>query len=288
MAAVAPENADALEAWDGVLFDRFVEYRDLLVSGLEPHGEAAIAACPPGERDRVLDIGCGFGDTTRRLAELVGPEGFALGVDIAPRFVEAARAEAAAGVGNVRFEVSDVQVTEFAETFDYAFSRFGAMFFAAPVTAFRNVRRALTPSGRLCIVVWRRKLDNPWVHRAENIVKPLLEGPEETNEPGYQPGPFSLADADATSQILLDAGFGQVTLQRCDVPLRTGRNLDEAVELALALGPAGEAIRLAGQKGESMRPRFAALLREALTEFETPEGIVAASSSWVVTARAGS
>jgi SAM-dependent methyltransferase len=287
MAHVAAENAEALEAWDGVLFDRFVQYRHLVIGGLTRHGEEAIRVCPPAIGDSVLDIGCGFGDTTQRLAELVGPGGRALGVDVAPRFVEAARVEASgAGMSNVRFEARDVQMTEFEETFDYAFSRFGTMFFGAPVAALRNVRRALVPRGRFCMVVWRRKLDNAWLHRAEEVVKPLVEVPEETDEPRCGPGPFSMADADTTSQILLGAGFEEIALQRCDLPLQIGRDLAEAVEFNMALGPAGEAIRLAGADGDKLRPHLASLLRDALAEFEGPGGVVAASSTWIVTARA--
>lgn len=232
MTQVAASNEEALEAWNGVLFDRFVQYRHLVVGGLEPHGEAALDACPPRPGDRVLDIGCGFGDTTRRLAGLVGPEGSALGVDVAPRFVETARAEAAA-LPNVRFEVHDVQVAEFAETFDHVFSRFGTMFFAAPGAAMRNVRRAMAPGGRLCIVVWRRREDNPWVYRAEEVVKPLVPEPEKTH---------------------------------------------------LALGPAAEAVRLAGAEAQAVRPRLEAVLREALAGFETPQGVVGGASTWIVTA----
>jgi len=285
---VAPENAEAREAWNGVLFDRFVRYRHLVVEGLAPHGDAALRSDPPRAGDRVLDIGCGLGDTTQQLAALVGAEGGALGVDVAPRFIEAAsRAEAeAAENGNTRFEVHDVEVTQFAETFDYAFSRFGTMFFANPVAALRNVRSALAPGGRLVSVVWRRKLDNPWVSRAEEVIKPLVEVPEETDEPRCGPGPFSLANADTVSGILLSAGYEDVVLRRVDRPLLIGRNLDEAVEFNLALGPAAEAIRLAGAEGDKLRPQLEPLLREALTEFETTEGVVAGSSTWTIVARA--
>src|SRR5260221_9861128 len=126
MTQVAAENAEAREAWNGVLFDRFVRYRHLVIEGIAPHGDAAISVGPPRRGDRVLDIGCGFGDTTQQLGELIGPQGSALGVDVAPRFIDAAREEAAAaGAANVRFEVRDVEVTQFEETYDYAFSRFG-------------------------------------------------------------------------------------------------------------------------------------------------------------------
>ena len=100
--SVAAENEEATEAWSGVLFERFVEYRGLIVSGLKAHGDAAIALYPPEPGDRVLDIGCGFGDTTQQLAALVGPEGHASGVDVAEPFITASIAEATQeGVENV-------------------------------------------------------------------------------------------------------------------------------------------------------------------------------------------
>jgi SAM-dependent methyltransferase len=282
MAHVAAENLEAQEAWNGVLFDRFVRYREIVIDGLTPHGEAALHVSPPRPGDRALDIGCGFGDTARRLAELVGPEGSVLGVDVAPRFVESARAESSAA--NLSFQVLDVQETEFADRFEYAFSRFGTMFFANPAAAMRNVRQALVPGGRLCMVVWRQKPDNPWMHRAELVVKPLVDEPEETVEPRCGPGPFSMAGADTTSGILKSAGFEQIALQRCDLPLRIGRTLGEAVEMNLALGPAAEAVRLAGEEGHRMRPVLEPLLRDALADFVTPDGVVAGASTWIVTA----
>jgi ubiquinone/menaquinone biosynthesis C-methylase UbiE len=282
---VLPENAESQRAWDGVLFERFLKFRHLIIAGLAPHGAAAIDRSPPHPGDRVLDIGCGLGDSTQVLATLVGHEGSALGVDIAPRFIETARREAA-GMPNVHFEVMDVQAVEFDETFDYAFSRFGTMFFASPVAALRNVRRALEPGGRLCAVVWRRKEDNPWLHVAEEVVKPLIEIPEETDEARCGPGPFSMANADTVSAILKSAGFEEIAFERADVMLKLGNTLDEAIDMSLALGPAAEAVRLAGEEGDKMRPRLAALLREPLSQFETERGVCAASSVWIVTARA--
>ena len=199
-------------------FDRFVAYRHLIVDGVAPHGDEAIRIAPPRSGDRVLDIGCGFGDSIQQLAEIVGPEGFALGVDLAPRFVEAARCEAAARVGNAGFAVADLEMTEFEERFDYAFARFGTMYFANPVAAFRNIRRALEPGSQFVCVVRRLKLDNPWLHAAEEIVKPLIDEPEETDEARCGPGPFSQANADTLSGQLLSAGFTEITFRRLDLP----------------------------------------------------------------------
>ncbi len=285
--AVAPENEEATEAWSGVLFERFVEFRDLVTTGLGNHGEAAMAAHPPKPGDRVLDLGCGFGDTTQRLAELVGPEGSAHGVDVAPRFIEAARGEAEeAGADNVTFEVADVQVADWDRSFDYAFSRMGIMFFDNPVAALRNVRRALVPGGRLCAVVWRRKLDNDWLHRAERVVKGYLDKPEDSDEPTCGPGPFSMADADTVSEQLKIAGFERISFQRTDLPIRIGNDLDHAVRFNTSLGPAGEVLRLWGERANEIRPTIERDLREALGEYEGPDGVIAPASTWIIAAAA--
>jgi len=135
-ANVPTTNEEAIQAWDGPLFERFSRYRELVTTGLGNHGEAALALFPPQAGQRVLDIGCGFGDTTQRIAGMVGPEGEAVGVDAAPKFIEASRKEAAdAGVSNARFETVDVQSGELEGPYDMAFSRMGVMFFANPVQA---------------------------------------------------------------------------------------------------------------------------------------------------------
>jgi ubiquinone/menaquinone biosynthesis C-methylase UbiE len=285
---VAAGNEEAIEAWNGVLFDRFVRYRDIVTTGLGPHGERALRLYPPRPGDRALDVGCGFGDTTRQLAELVGPEGEAVGVDAAARFIDVARREAAETViANARFLVADVQACELDGGFDCAFSRFGTMFFANPVVALRNVSRALAPGGRLCMVVWRRKLDNEWLHRAERVVEQFLTRPEATDELTCGPGPFSMASADTTSDVLVRAGFEDISLHRCDIEIMIGADLDHAVEFVMALGPAGELIRLAGIQNEELRSNLVAALREALAEFQGPDesAIRAPASSWIVGAR---
>src|SRR5687768_11739767 len=284
-AGVAPENLEATEAWNGPLFDVWQGFQAVVVANARAHGDAALVDHRPEPGDRVLDIGCGLGDSTVQLAELVGREGHAHGVDVAERMIAGARENAErASVQNVSFEVADVQIARFADIYDYAFSRFGTMFFANPVAALRNVRNALVPGGRLCMVVWRRKLENEWLHRAEKVVEDFVEEPEESDEPTCGPGPFSMADADTVSSIVLNAGFDNVALDRCDLQFRVGDDLQAAVELVMALGPAGEVIRLAGAEADKVRPQIESALKDALTEFEREDGVWALASTWAVTA----
>jgi SAM-dependent methyltransferase len=210
-----------------------------------------------------------------------------VGVDVSEPFIAAAREEAeAAGAERVGFAVADVQVAELGERFDYAFSRMGIMFFANPVQALRNVKEALLPGGRLCAVVWRRKEDNEWVRRAELVVEEYLEHPEETDEPTCGPGPFSMANADTVTEQLKIAGFEGISLRRCDLPLKIGNDLDHAVEFNMALGPAGEVLRLWEDRIEEIRPKIAGDLHKALAEFDGPDGVFAPASTWILSATA--
>jgi ubiquinone/menaquinone biosynthesis C-methylase UbiE len=280
-------NDEAIRAWDGPLFERFVRFRHLMTAGLGAHGEAALALAAPQPGERVLDVGCGFGDTAQRLAGLVGPEGEVVGVDAADHFVDLARREAAeAGVDNLRFVRADVQTEPLGGPYDLAFSRFGTMFFAGPVPAMRNVRVALAAGGRRAMVVWRRKTANDWLYRAQQIVERFVTKPADYDEPTCGPGPFSMAEADTTSEILVIAGFHDIALQRCDEPILIGRDLEEAIDLVMAIGPAGEILRLAGDRAAHLHDDVRDALREGLADFAGPDGLRAPASSWLVTATA--
>src|SRR5262249_53995961 len=157
----ATPNAEAVEAWNTVLFDKFVRFRHLITGGLGLHGDLALARYAPRAGARALDVGCGFADTTLQIARIVGDAGRAVGVDAAANFIAGGRREVEeAGARNVDLCVADVQTDDLGGPYDYAFSRMGVMFFASPVAAFRNVRRALAPGARLCVVVWRKREDN--------------------------------------------------------------------------------------------------------------------------------
>jgi ubiquinone/menaquinone biosynthesis C-methylase UbiE len=283
---VVEDNDEATEAWSGVLFDRFVQFRDLIIAGLEQHGRRAMQMHPPAKGDRVLDVGCGFGDTTQVLSALVGNEGSAVGIDVSEPFINASIAEAdAAGVPDISFVAGDVQDMDLDGPYDYVFSRMGIMFFANPVQALRNIRGALRPGGRFVGVVWRRKFDNAWAYRAEQVVEQYLEEPEQPEDARCGPGPFSMANADTVTDQLQAAGFQAPALTRLDLPMKLGDDLDHAVEFAMGLGPAAELIRISPpEKVEDLKPKLAREIREALADFDGPDGVYGPTSTWVIDA----
>lgn len=285
--AVAPANEEAVRAWDTVLYERWKTNRAVFVGALEEVTEAVFARAAPPVGGRCLDVGCGFGETTQRLAELVGPGGFVLGTDSSPRFIEDARREAAeAGVENVDFEVADAQTATWDPVHDYAFSRMGTQFFAAPVPAMRAIRAALRPGGTLAKVCWRRKAESPFWAETEQVVGRFLSRPEEYEADTCGPGPFSLGNPETCRGILDAAGFEEIALDARDFDYFMGRDIAEAVDALLAIGPGAELIRLNGEHGERLRPEIAEALAEHYANWQRPDGtVVGRGSVWIVTAR---
>jgi ubiquinone/menaquinone biosynthesis C-methylase UbiE len=281
-------NAEAIQAWDGPLFDRFVKFRHIVTTGLGAHGNEALRLNPPQEGQRVLDIGCGFGDTTQQIAAIVGPSGEAVGVDAAKNFIDASTAEAEeAGVANARFFVADVQTDPLGGPYDAAFSRMGTMFFVSPVAALRNVCQSLVPGGQLTMVVWRRREDNIWLYRAQQIVEGIVQKPEDYDDPTCGPGPFSMANADTLTDQLIAAGFEGISLRRCDIEILGGSDIEEALDLVMSIGPAGEILRLQGDRAAHLVPQVEAALREGLAEYRREDGSIwSMASTWIVTATA--
>ena len=189
-------------------------------------------------------------------------------------------------IENARFVVGDVQVDELQGPYDHAFASFGTMFFSSPGAAMRNVRAALKPGGTFMQVVWRRREDNPWLYDAEQRVKAIVPvvSPDETDQVHCGPGPFSMADADTVGPMLRGAGFENIGFERHDCDICIGRDLDDAVDFAMALGPAGEIIRLAGEDGARRAPQLMVALREVLARYARPDGVWAPSSTWFIAA----
>lgn len=280
-----PETTEYVEFWNDTLADKFERYRDILMNGLSYHSRIPLEKLTVAPGARIVDVGCGWGDTALALARKTGPDGFVLGLDCVDRFLDKGRREAdAEGLNQVRFEAADVERYPFEADFDLAFSRFGMMFFENPVAAMRNIRRALKPGGELMFIVWRTIDDNPWLGLPKQIVLEFLEPPgDEARSCG--PGPFSMSSTEVVSKQLEIAGFEDVAFERIDGPVTVGSSLEDAVRFQLALGPAGEVFREAGDEAERQRERIEQALRDALAPYYESSGVVMPSSSWTITAR---
>jgi SAM-dependent methyltransferase len=283
--ALPGPNAEHIRIWNEILVPKLVRFRDVFVTAAQAHSSVALASSPPGPGERVLDVGCGFGETSIDLARQVGPSGAVVGIDCCEPLLQVGQADAlAAGVGNVTFLCADAQVHPFEPSFDLCFSRFGLMFFQSPVVALRNLRGALRPGGRVLAITWRVIEDNPWVHVPKQIARRHLPPPADS-APTCGPGPFSMADPDTVGSIFAAAGFIGLELTRIDAEVLVGRTIDEALSFQLALGPAGEIVREAGELGAERRPAIEADLRAEIERCQGPAGVHMGSSSWAIRAR---
>jgi len=280
-----PGNQEAIEAWNTILFDKFLGYRPLVTTALGIHGTRAMDRLAPKAGSSVVDIGCGFGDTTQQLGERVGKTGKAVGVDAAENFIKAARREAE-HMPQVSFEVADVEASVPGGPYDYAFSRMGTMFFNSPVFALRNVRKVLVPGGVFYMVVWRKKEANEGFYNSELVVREILGDPPKGDNVTCGPGPFSMASADVVSDQVLAAGFASVSFERSDADILIGNTVDDAIDFSLALGPAGEVVRLAGDEAVKRQAEIKAGLTKLIEPYKRGDGVYAPSSCWLIRAQA--
>lgn len=283
-AAVEPRN-EYVDFWNTVLVPKFVRWRHIIVDGLTLHSAKIFPSLEVHEGDKVVDAGCGFGDTAIQLARLVGPTGSVLAVDCCDGFLAYGRQDAkAAGISNVTFLEADVQAYPFKPVHDFCFSRFGTQFFENPVAGLRNMRATLKPGGVMTMVVWRGIKDNPWLGHAKDVVLKYLPPPGE-NALSCGPGPFSMADTGVVTKQLEIAGYTDIQFEQVDAELFVGNDIDDAVAFQLALGPAGEVYREAGALAEQRHGEIAAALKVELAKYQRPNGIIMDSSSWKVSAR---
>ena len=246
-------------------------------------GERAIAAAEVRAGERIIDIGCGTGPTTLALARAASPGGSVLGCDLAGVLTdEAWRRALTAGVTNVRFVVGDASTYAFEPgAADLLFSRFGVMFFGDPAAAFRHLRGALRPGGRLAFLVWRPFKENGWAFVPFAAAGPLL--PQMPRPSPDEPGPFTFGDPARPRALLTQAGFADIAVDPLDATMSLSRSgLDEAVEHAVELGPLR---RLLAEVGEDVRARAVDAVRAALAKHLTPDGISLPAACWLITAK---
>lgn len=282
---MAGDNSEQIAEWNGPVGQRWAAEQATFDNLTRPFGDAALKAAATSPGERVIDIGCGCGDTSLELGKAVGSSGSVLGVDISGPMLEVARRRAKAeGAGNVTFEQADASTAPLFHDRDLLFSRFGVMFFAAPVPAFAHLRRALKDSGRLTFVCWQGPRENPWAIVPVMAARAALQLDGPPGDP-YAPGPFAFGDANRVRAILLETNFKDVDAEPFETPMPLGANPREAAEESVRLGPVSRFVR---EMGEEHLPLILEAVEKALEQFAAKDGSVALPGrAWVVTAKAG-
>ena len=272
-------NAAQFEQWNGRVGQKWARLQDKTDLMLNNITDALMpfAAATPGEH--VLDIGCGCGTTTFRLQMAVSPNGSVAGVDISAPMLDVARARSQAMNADIAFIEEDASKYDFQPVFDLVFSRFGVMFFDDPVAAFKNIRTALSPKGRLAFVCWRAFKENDWAFVPYVAAQPFL--PEQPSADPHAPGPFAFADADRLRDILTKAGFNNIRIEKLDTTSSLGKTPAEAADSTLNIGPVS---RAANDLPESERAKARDAIEAAFAKHVTQVGVAPKAACWLVSA----
>ncbi len=277
------QDTSQREYWSGKVGDTWAVNAGRIDAMFAPLMEAlfSFAAFRPGER--VLDIGCGSGETSIEIARRVGRSGSVVGADLSPQMLAVARQRAREADLTVDFVEADLTSAQLEPRFDTAFSRFGVMFFDAPVVAFSHIRTLVRENGRLVLVCWRSIAENTFATLPLDAIQPMLKAPLVTPDPNA-PGPYALSDAGRVRSILGEAGWGDVALSRWDGALSVGdaRTLSEAADFLLKIGPCSRAV--ADQQLDVIEART--LLMEKLAPHAGELGIMLPAACWLVSATA--
>jgi SAM-dependent methyltransferase len=276
---------EAERAWTEKAGETWVRQRDRTDAQLGPLGLAVIEELAPRAGERVLDVGCGTGQTLLQLAERVGSAGHVVGLDVSePMITEAKARIAKAGATNVELVLGNAAAEIPGRPFDLVFSRFGVMFFDDSVAAFTNLRSAMKPAGRLGFVCWQPLEKNPWVELPLDAVRKILpDQPLPALLAPDKPGPFYFSNPEFVRGILSSAGFEQIAIEAREfyVTLGGAKTLDEAVDYCLDLGPTA---RFVGDAPKERIPELRAAVREALLPLATEGGVFSPFHTYVVTA----
>jgi SAM-dependent methyltransferase len=278
--AQAGANAQQAAEWNGPAGAHRTRHAAVFDAETRPYNERFRAATGVTPRDRVLDVGCGTGQSTRDAAR-AAVAGSALGIDLSAQMLEhARRISREEGLTNVVFEQADAQVHRFpADGFDVAISRFGSMFFDDPVAAFGNIGRALRPGGRLMLMVWQERERNAW----STAIREAIAGDAELPPPpATGPSPFSLADPAVAGGILAAAGFTEVSFTEVHEPVYYGPDTAVALDVVSGLRSTRDLLADmdAGQAQEAV-----ARLRATLAAYQTGDGVLFDARTWIIAAR---
>ena len=284
--STAAANEEQAIYWSEAGGRSWVEYQAQMDRQLQPLGDAALAALAPQPGESVLDVGCGCGATTVALASAVGPTGRVVGVDISTSMTAVADSTLQKhGFSHAQAVVLDAQTASPADLgghFDAVFSRFGVMFFADPIAAFRNIRALTNEDGRLAFVCWQSPRANPWMSNLGLALGELL--PPGPPADLFAPGPFAFADPGRTADLLSTAGWAEVAVEPCVRPMLLFGTTDfeDALNGSLKIGAAS---RLLQGADEALIAKVREVARAVLSEQWTPHGAVMDGVCWLVTAK---
>ena len=286
MSTAIPDNTEQIEYWNGDVGRKWADSQDRLDRAFRPFTAALIERAAPCQGESAVDIGCGCGELSLALAERLGAEGRILAVDVSRPMLDRARSRPReAGRANIEWQEADAAAAPFAAAgFDLLASRFGVMFFGEPVGAFRNLRRALRPGGRLAMLCWRPMPENAWVAVPRAAMLQVLPAPEAV--PPDAPGPFAFADAARVGAILAQAGFADIASVAVDAPLEISEPgaenaLESAVQFVTQVGPASGSLR---DVDPEARERAVAAVREALRDRAGGGRLSLGGACWIYTA----
>lgn len=271
------------EDWSGDMGERWLANLDRFEAMIGPIGEALIERARPAAGERVVDLGCGGGATTRAIAARVAPGGEAIGLDIAPMLVAEAR-KRSEGIANIAFECGDAATATLeGAPYDRMISRFGSMFFTEPHKAFANLHSMLKPGARLDLAVWGPPRDNAWMMEMMGVVRSHVEVPPA--EP-RAPGPFAFEDLGYLGEVLDAGGFGSVEVEAYNGRQAIGgpdTTPEEAVRFVLSSLGVG---RVLDEQPEAIREAAAAdMLALFERNYVAGEGVMLGCKVWLVTAK---
>jgi SAM-dependent methyltransferase len=272
---VDPSNSDQLVAWDGDEGSYWAEHPDHFERALDRYDEPFFEAASIEAADRVLDIGCGTGKTTRDAAR-AATAGSVLGVDLSSAMLSVARQRAAdERLDNVVFEQVDAQIHPFEhQSFDVAIGRTSAMFFGDRVAALTNIGHALRPAGRLTLLTWQPLEGNEWI---QEFTTALAAGRELPSPPPDAPGPFTLADPKVIETVLASAGYDDISIDGVRAPMWFGHDTEDAYDVVHGL----LAWMLLGLDDQG-RVRAQEALHDTIASHESPDGVLYESAAWVI------
>ena len=214
---------------DAAMNERLQAISDILFEGLDATG------CNNG-----LDIGCGAGSTTRRLAAIMGNQARVTGLDISEKLLALARSHPES-VGK-DFLQADAQSYKFEpERFDLAISRFGVMFFENPFKAFQNIKSAVQKGREIRFVCWAPISANDFFLSPLNTVVDITG--VSFAEPGKEPGPLAFSDRTYLSSILKAAEFSSINIDIVETSISTKDSVEKNASLLMEIGMGFRAIK---------------------------------------------